>query len=643
VTVCALAAFDGNPSIEHAQGPAAPPQFRIGVEGVLLDVSVLDKERQPVSGLALRDFAVFEDGVPQLLRSVEEVWVPDEPVAGDLDWLLTPEVCRNERTAKGRLIVLVMDDESGVDPLLAAGAIAHAKAVARGILGRLLPSDLAAIVFPGGAGGGQDLTRDGVRLSDAIDRYLPDSSRNALRWRQYSSVLETLRLVVESLASDPSLRKTVFFISPGMALDFAKLGPTWAEPGSIDEAGQVRDLVQQLRQIFESARLANVNIHSVDVYGLPAAPGAANPFAANREFLQTLSENTGGVTIIDTNDPTPLVAQAMQATRGYYLLGYQPADQRRSGRLRRVDVRVNRPNVIVQARRGYFDGRPAASAPAGSGSPAMDALPKALAGLLPNADIPLQLAVTPLGTAGANAPGVLMVLGLQLPAPPSRVVDELKLATQLLSRGGEVVASTSQTVRIVLRPGSAGAVPFEVLSTIEAPPGRYAARIAVYSSKLGKAGSVYCDVDIPDFRRDALSLSGIILAADPGVTAAPRQSVEGLFSRVPTSVRLFQRGQSVAALVRIYQGGKRAPEPVRVSVRVADAEGSPVVDAQEWVGPNGFVAHRSVEWSTPVPVDTLDEGVYTLTLMVESAGQTSRRSLRFGIGSPGTPGRGTGR
>jgi hypothetical protein len=37
-----------------------------------------------------------------------------------------------------------------------------------------------------------------------------------------------------------------------------------------------------------------------------------------------------------------------------------------------------------------------------------------------------------------------------------------------------------------------------------------------------KSGSVFCDVEVPDFTKSALTLSGVVLSVTPGVAVAPK-------------------------------------------------------------------------------------------------------------------------
>src|SRR3954468_19399575 len=73
------------------------PTFRSGVDLVQLDVSVLDKNRQPVRGLNQAEFTVFEDGKPQKLAAFAAVDLPDV-VRPATAWMndVAPDVATNE-------------------------------------------------------------------------------------------------------------------------------------------------------------------------------------------------------------------------------------------------------------------------------------------------------------------------------------------------------------------------------------------------------------------------------------------------------------------------------------------------------------------------------------------------------------------
>src|SRR6185295_13730437 len=87
------------------------PVFKSKVEIVQLDVSVLDKHRQPVKGLTEKDFTILEDGKPQKIVGFTTFDMDDAapPATG---WMkdVPPDVTTNDLKPESRLFVLVMDD-----------------------------------------------------------------------------------------------------------------------------------------------------------------------------------------------------------------------------------------------------------------------------------------------------------------------------------------------------------------------------------------------------------------------------------------------------------------------------------------------------------------------------------------------------
>jgi VWFA-related protein len=69
--------------------------------------------------------------------------------------------------------------------------------------------------------------------------------------------------------------------------------------------------------------------------------------------LKTLAERTGGRAALFKWGHEALAA-IDEASRSQYLLGYYPASSEQDGRFRRITVKVNRPNVTVLYRHGYF-------------------------------------------------------------------------------------------------------------------------------------------------------------------------------------------------------------------------------------------------------------------------------------------------
>jgi len=83
LAVASLAYF--TPS-EAKQTGQKPPVFRSGIDLRQLDVTVLDKKRQPVRDLKHEDFTILEDGKPQKIEAFAFVDVPGAVTADVPTW-----------------------------------------------------------------------------------------------------------------------------------------------------------------------------------------------------------------------------------------------------------------------------------------------------------------------------------------------------------------------------------------------------------------------------------------------------------------------------------------------------------------------------------------------------------------------------
>jgi VWFA-related protein len=71
-------------------------------------------------------------------------------------------------------------------------------------------------------------------------------------------------------------------------------------------------------------------------------------------WLRDLAQQTGGTTIAETNDYRAPLRVAMEEVRAYYEAAYTPHLTVADGKFRRISVRVDRPDVVVHTRSGYF-------------------------------------------------------------------------------------------------------------------------------------------------------------------------------------------------------------------------------------------------------------------------------------------------
>src|SRR5688500_78225 len=197
-----------------AQPPPAQstPQFRSRVDLVHLDVSVLDSNRRPVRGLAPSDFTILEDGVPQPISVFTAVDVED-PEPPTAKWMLdvAPDVRSNEGIEDRRLFLLVIDDAMiQADP----AAIQSTREVARKVIDRMGPSDLAAVIFTRDNRHSQDYTADRARLRAAVDKFtvgFRDLSPIAADDFYWLSSIGVIGRAAEVLSTLPDRRKSMIY------------------------------------------------------------------------------------------------------------------------------------------------------------------------------------------------------------------------------------------------------------------------------------------------------------------------------------------------------------------------------------------------------------------------------------------------
>ena len=663
-----------------AQKPPDPqqPVFKSGVEIVQLDVSVLDKHRQPVRGLTAADFTILEDGKPRTIVGFSAFDI-DRDSAPATGWMrdVPPDVATNE-SKESRLFVIVMDDAMiPQEPY----SIQSSKKIAASIIEKLGPDDLTAVVFTGDNRKTQDFTSDKTKLLAALDKFNPGltsyrfgatSEGVDVDFWFYQSAVRTLANLADFLGDVPNRRKAVFWVSPGVPVDMV-IKPPPADPRL--------QIWEKADEAFRRAQRANVTFYPIDPTGLGGLEPFANslPKPADREtiatkvramndFIVATAANTGGRTVMNTNDFEPGIKAVFEENESYYLLGFEPANSAADGKLHRLEVKVNRPDVEVRTRRGYYAPEPPKpSKNKQAMSPETEALGKAIAGLLPSVGLPMRVATAPFAVPGNRLAAVTVVLGVQQPVPPAaadgRVTETTELQISAFTPEGVARGTQRHTAKVVLRAGADGDARYEVLGRIDLSPGRYRLRLAATNSTSLKTGSVFADVVVPDYSNVAFSATPVVLSATPGRASAPKDLLASLLPVVPTAEREFSPSDQVTALMRLYQSGQKPIDKVALTIRIRDAADLVVVDETRSIGADQFPAVgqelassilgptlpgqyqvqaksgdrfanlslRMADTRFPIPLTKLAPGPHLLTLEASLGTTTIRRDVRFSV------------
>ena len=659
-----------------AQTPATP-QFRSGVDLVHLDVSVLDKNRRPVKGLTAQDFTVVEDGKPQPVVAFSAVDLPD-PEPPSTAWIrdVAPDVRRNTEKAERRLVTIVMDDATIPFDL---PMIKSAREIGRLVVEKLGPNDMASVVFTRDNRNAQEFTSDRAQLLKAVESFeyggrqvgLPPeaSSLPPLQIAEspaFFASVGTIQRVAETLANLPQRRKAVVFVTVGVpasletASEIVMAGGN--ERGATEPGAVMRQVFTAMQETYRKAQLANVNVYTVSPAGVGGmamlvqserwkgrfVPAYETP-ANYLDFLVGMAENTGGRAFPERNEFATALTQVFLENGSYYLLGFSPAKPGADGKHHRLEVKVNRPDVTVRTRSGYYNDTPK-DAKAAAETPPLTA---ALSGILPKADVALEAMAAPFAVPGKPEAGVVVVLTVHDQVAPmaSRTKQKVDVQLSAFTQEGAPRGSERYETDVTLRPGPGGPIEFEILSGLALRPGRYQLRLSAHIGAASKTGSVYYDIEVPDFQARPLSLSGLLLTSNPKPVSTNTDRIKAYVPIAPTARRTFAVADRVTAFARIYQGGQMsaaappdrmppgrsmpgrdAMQTVQLTISITDAQGAVRVRRAEAVAPDMFGTNdRMAEFSMDLPLKGLTPGEYLLSLDAKSGRGTARRDIRFTI------------
>jgi VWFA-related protein len=377
----------------------------------------------------------------------------------------------------------------------------------------------------GGAAGDVQFAQMQERTLETFDALERDQ-------RGYSTA-NALLAVVSSMRSVPG-RKAVVFFSEGLSIP--------------------PDVQERFIAVVAAANRANVSIYSVDAAGLrtistsketrdeimsaaqrtlsgnPTRDQTGEPMMAALERnennlrldphsgLGMLADQTGGLIVSNTNDFRRGLARVDSDLRNYYMLSYVPSNPEFDGRFREIHVKVSRPGVTVQHRKGYF----AVRAPAGV--PVLTYEAPALA-LLDKTPVPNAFPVR----AGAmrfpepDHPGLTPVVvevptaNLTFePAPddPKKYRSDTTVLVRFTNDDGDVLEKMSQRYELTgpladLERAKSGEVIF--YRQPDLPPGVYQMETVVYDALAKKASVRFATVEKPAVDTARLRMSNLLI------------------------------------------------------------------------------------------------------------------------------------
>ena len=358
-------------------GPVPPgtPTLRVTAREVLLDVLVMDKSGQPVPGLKASDFTLSEEGDPQLIRRVDEHF----PMrSADLDKLasapaLPPNTFSNftpVRNTNAAIVLLLdaMDSPIGAQMEMRQQLINFLKHMQPGPPVAIFQLDTEMRLIQG-------FTSDPKILLEAAQskRDTPSLGRPTAAPRSYTgdavyrrTLMDNLRsgmqMLGRYLAGYPGRKNLIWFTG---RVPMTIFGTGFGNPfrDGLMVQGGAGDETQELTDVLTVSRIA---VYPVDTRGLvvfAAGMGAARgrPMMAaaptgfyNHGNLDEVAQQTGGKAYYNTNDFTRVIDDVIRTSSSYYTIAYATTNTKWNGEMRHIKVTVDRPEVQVQHKEGYY-------------------------------------------------------------------------------------------------------------------------------------------------------------------------------------------------------------------------------------------------------------------------------------------------
>jgi VWFA-related protein len=660
------------------QQSQSPPTFRAETNIIEVDTVVTDAQGNAVRGLTKEDFTILDDGRPQPLANMSFVDVPVDPSRSSGPPRLAPvDVSSNDVPFNGRVYVLILDDvqveqEYGRDVIKQATLFIERYFQER---------DIMAVVYTSGRKDvGQDFTNNRELLLAAVKKFngrrslipaaaplaigatappagggrggppvpaLRDPTQATVQADRTSLALSSLKFLRDladwTAATMPAQHKSFVFFSQGVG------GLGDADPDTLFLNANGSRIVDAMANAVAAATRANTSIFSIDPRGLSVAANGAAHFddapIEGHTSLQVLAEDTGGRAILRTNNVDAAFDRVVKDASSYYVLAYAVPPDRRPGSFHTISVRVNRPNVEVRSRVGYrLPGDTPAVAPQ-QATPALRIagvsaeVQTALNSPLPALGVSLSVLGVPFKGMGKNA-SVLFVtemgnLTLNAPDAEGRLRDEVELSSLVLGTTA-VKGGRTDHVHVALLPETAqatqGAV--RVLHRIELPPGTYKLRVAARDGNSGRVGSVFHDLEVPDFSsgKTPLAMSGLLLTSARAAqltTPLTDARVSAVLEMAPSARRQFAANEEVLVFAEIYDTNT-SPHQDAISTRVINNAGKAVIDGVETVASDEMNGNRKTAYlhKARVHLDGLPPGPYVLRIGVQSGGKSSAEASR---------------
>jgi VWFA-related protein len=671
------------PQQSQPQQPQAPVStgggvVKVSTEVVLVNVVARDKHGNLIKDLKREDFTVYEDGKKQDLASFDFEKVDEMVMAGaagntvtgtaekDKGGLLNTKV-QKSLNARDRRLMLMFFDFSAMEPDDIDRAVNAGK---KYVQGKMQPADMVALMslstnlsldldftddkdkilaklssYNNSEGQGFETGLEGSSegTAETSGSYTPDDTD----YNTFSADRKLLALesVMQAMGKIPQKKSLIYFSN------------------GITQSGV--DNQTALREATAAAVRANVSIYPVDVRGLSSFPpggqaqsaslhgqsaytGASilndlNGNDSSQETLYTLAADTGGKAFMDTNDLSGVFSVVQKDTSAYYVLGYTSSNHLKDGRYRRLRVQVNRPDVKLEYRAGYYADRDYQHM---RSTDREQQLEDELSADLSQTDVALYAGAAYFRQDDSHyyLAVSLVIPGSQIPFVQAKDKDNatIDIIGVVLESGKLPVGRLRDTVKLAVDSSQQVRRKNVQYNTgFLLAPGNYHLKFVVRENSTGRMGSFETDVRVPDLRKLPMRMSTVVLSSQRVPATGKKTKFQPLITEqtelVPSVTHVFQQDQKLYLQYEVYdatkaktgEGGngngsagagqsKGEHATVRVLTSIEFLQGDVKVYetrpllAQEITAPD----RKAVVFQMEIPLESLKPGFYTCQINV---------------------------
>lgn len=336
-----------------------------------------------------------------------------------------------------------------------------------------------------------------------------------------SRAMDQLEVMVSQLARLPG-KKSVVLVSGGLLTTgdpdaFGKLVAKANEanitvysfdPTELDETTDTQAAKIALSQVAAVSRTQSSLNPSLQERRQQSRQGDALEMAVRssdlRAALRELAEGTGGFLVANTAEFRKPFQRVLEDMEAHYEVAYRPADLKLDGRLRTIEVKTKRKDLIVESRTGYFALPPK---PNGEGLAPHEVVGLAVLGREPRpADLDFQ---TGFFTFGGESGRRDVALAFEVPGKNLMVAQDaargvanahLSLMGLVKDSSGEVVEQFSVDSPYEFALTNLPAMQASRITqaqSLKLAPGHYTVEVALMDRTGGKMGVKALDLEVP--------------------------------------------------------------------------------------------------------------------------------------------------